>query len=355
MVGPLPPPFGGMANQTKQLSELLRGEGIKVDLIQSNAPYRPSWVGKIRGVRAFARLVPHFYQLLTTLHKAQVVHVMANSGWAWYFFAMPAILVARLFSIPVVVNYRGGKAEKFLEKHVRLVRPLLRKAGSVVVPSGYLKEVFGSFDINTRVVPNIVDLERFRPLVSRPVDDNSLHLASCRNLEEIYDIETTLKAFKEISRAVPEAYLTVAGEGPEKARLMELADELQISPTVRFTGRLNLAEMAELYQTADIMINSSRVDNMPNALLEAMAAGVPIVTTDAGGIRYIVENGVNGVLVPVGDWKKIAEAVIFLSRNKDTRSVFVQNGQKLVRNFSWQAVNDNWMQVYKELVKAAKR
>jgi len=113
IVGPLPPPSGGMANQCRQLLGLLEGEGADVELVRTNAPYRPGWIGRIPGIRAAFRLLPYLWALWQASGRCQVMHVLANSGWAWHLFAAPAIWIARLRGIPVIVNYRGGEAEPF--------------------------------------------------------------------------------------------------------------------------------------------------------------------------------------------------------------------------------------------------
>ena len=91
LVGPLPPPAGGMANQTRQLAELLRAEGAQVEVVQVNAPYRPAWAERLKGVRALFRLLPYLLHLWRGCGRADVVHVMANSGWSWHLFAAPAV------------------------------------------------------------------------------------------------------------------------------------------------------------------------------------------------------------------------------------------------------------------------
>src|SRR6202022_4669045 len=93
LVGPLPPPSGGMANQTAQLAAMLAKEGCRVTVVRVNEPYRPSWVGRIRGARALFRLVPYLFRLARATQSADIVHVMANSGWAWHLFAAPAIWI----------------------------------------------------------------------------------------------------------------------------------------------------------------------------------------------------------------------------------------------------------------------
>src|SRR4029077_16590442 len=89
LVGPLPPPAGGMANQTRQLAELLAREGALVPLAQSNAPFRPRFIGQLRGLRGLFRLIPYLVRLWRVAGQVDLLHVMANSGWSWHLCAAP--------------------------------------------------------------------------------------------------------------------------------------------------------------------------------------------------------------------------------------------------------------------------
>ena len=229
LVGPLPPPFGGMANQTEQLARLLRASGLSVDVIQVNMPYRPSWVGHLWGVRALLRLLPYLWQLWNRVGRVELVHVMANSDWAWHLFAAPAVWVARLRSVPVIVNYRGGEARSFMEKQYRWIRPTLRLANVVAVPSGFLQAVFSKWDVQTNIVPNIIDLSRFSPGV---LEASRLHVLVSRNLEDIYDIPTAIAAFCLISHRHPHARLSIAGSGPRRTDLEEQCRRLGLQSGV---------------------------------------------------------------------------------------------------------------------------
>ncbi|TVO73577.1 glycosyltransferase family 4 protein [Sedimenticola selenatireducens] len=348
LVGPLPPPFGGMANQTLQLAKLLEGEGVEVVLVRTNAPYRPKWMGRIKGVRALFRLIPYLLNIWMTLQKVQLVHLMANSGWSWHLFAAPVIWMAHLKKVPVVVNYRGGEANAFLTKSNSWVRPSLRRVAKVVVPSGFLAQVFASFDVASEVVPNIIDLDRFSSDEKRTLNKSSPHFIVCRNLEAIYDVETAIRAFSSIVASYPQARLTIAGEGPERSALEQRVKDLCLEPQVAFTGRLDPEKMASLYKSADVMLNTSRVDNMPNALLEAMSAGVPIVSTDAGGIPYMVENDQTALLRPVGDWQGIADAALMLLQQDTLYQRLSENGVEDVFRYRWKSVQPLWMAIYSE-------
>ncbi|HEX6136691.1 MAG TPA: glycosyltransferase family 4 protein, partial [Casimicrobiaceae bacterium] len=307
LVGPLPPPSGGMANQTRQLARLLEDDGCRVTLVQTNAPYRPAWIGSVRGVRALFRLIPYLARLWRAMRDADIVHVMANSGWAWHLIAAPAIWIAWLRHRPAIVNYRGGEAEAFLSRQSPLVRPTLRRARRIVVPSRFLERVFRAHGITTEIVPNIVDLARFCP---GDLHDSRWRVVVARNLEDIYDIPTALRAFSRVLENNSQAHLTVVGSGPARRALERIVGELGLRSAVTFTGRLDNERMADVYRSADVVLNPSRVDNMPISLLEAMASGVPIVSTDAGGIPDMVDDGKTALLVPVGDERAMAAAAL---------------------------------------------
>lgn len=350
LVGPLPPPFGGMANQTRQLSRLLEAERIKVTLVRTNAPYRPAWVGGIKGMRALFRLIPYLIQSWKTVRRAQLVHLMANSGWSWHLFSAPVIWIAHWQKVPVVVNYRGGEAKDFFSQAIRWVKPSIQRVDKITVPSGFLKQVFAEFEIPATVVPNIIDLERFTVSREQRLNRQSPHFIVCRNLESIYDVATAIDAFSVIAAKHQQARLTIAGEGPERPRLEQQVQSLNIAEKVTFAGRLTPEQMAELYRSADVMLNTSRVDNMPNALLEAMSSGVPIVSTDAGGIPYMVEDGVTALLAPVGDWQGIADAALRLLEEERLYQRLSEQGVNEVARYRWDSVKPLWMGIYTKLL-----
>lgn len=343
LVGPLPPPSGGMANQTLQLARLLQESGVTVKIVRVNPPYRPACVGHLRGIRAGFRIMPYLWQLWSAAGHADLMHVMANSGLAWHLFAAPAIWIASLRRIPVIVNYRGGEAERFLERQIAWVKFTLRRAHSVAVPSLFLEGVFSRFGVKTEIVPNIIDLARFHPSAMRI---STHHIVVTRNLEDIYDIPTALRAFVDIRRIHPDARLTIAGSGPRLIDLQALADALGISGAVRFTGRLDNEQIAELCRDADLLLNPSTADNMPISLIEAMASGVPIVSTDVGGIPYLVTDPGTALLVSPKDPAAMAAAALRIFDDPELAASLRQTGLHCAAKFTWVQVKPRLFALY---------
>lgn len=345
LIGPLPPPSGGMANQMQQLAHLLQDSGLRVKIVQVNAPYRPTWISQIPVIRAFFRLIPYLFQLWRVTAQVNLIHVMANSGWSWHLFSVPAVWIGWLRKTPVIINYRGGEAEAFFNHSWRWIQPTVTKAKFIVVPSFFLEKIFTRYHISTRIVPNIIDLEIFYPN-NYFHEHASLNLLVARNLEPVYDIATALKAFALIKKKYPDAKLSVAGSGPLKLDLEQLSKQLGIAESVIFTGRLDNIKMAEVYRSTNLLLNSSLADNMPISLLEALACGVPIVTTNVGGIPYLVEEGQTALLVEPGNPEKMAAAALQVLSNPDLAALLRKNGLAVVQNYAWSKVREKWLTVY---------
>lgn len=329
--------------QTRQLCELLQSESAQVAVVQSNAPYWPAFVGRVPGLRALARLLPYMVRLWVAAGRSNVMHLMANSGWSWHLFATPAIWIAWLRGVPVVVNYRGGEAASFLARSAWAVRASLRRTACLVVPSGFLQGVFGRHGVQASIVPNIVDLSRFYPAPCRPPQH---HLLVARNLEPLYDNSTALRAFKTVLAKHPQARMTIAGSGPQEAELRALASSLGISGQVCFAGRLSRQTMAELLRQSSVSINPSLADNMPNSVLEALASGVPVVSTNVGGVPFLVQDGVTALLVPPQDAAAMAVAVLRVLESPSLADSLAAAGVQEASQYTWPRVGPRLAAVY---------
>ena len=340
--------LGGQAVQAARLIEKLRREpGLKVGFLPVN-PRLPSILRKIQAIR-YARTVVtsavYLATLLARVWRYDVVHVFSASYLSFVLAPAPAILVARLLGKKVLLNYRSGECEDHLRRW-RTALPVIRLAHRVIVPSGYLVDVFSRFGIPAQAIANIVDLSRFAFRERHPLKPI---LLSNRNFESLYDVEAILRAFALIQVRVPDARLIVAGQGNRGDSLRRLAVELGLR-NVEFTGALAPEQMHELHQRADIFVNASNVDNMPVSILEAFASGLAVVTTDAGGIPYIVTNERNGLMVSVGDWVRLARKVLVLLENHELARRLTSAAREDSEKYQWSAVRAEWLMAYREIV-----
>tara|TARA_R110002073_G_scaffold57184_3_gene145561 strand:+ start:6978 stop:8057 length:1080 start_codon:yes stop_codon:yes gene_type:complete len=345
LVGPLPPPNGGMAMQTLQLARLLGDEGLEVELVQTNAPYWPAVVARLKGVRAFFRIMPYLLRIWRLAGRTDVIHLMANSGWSWQLFAAPVIWIGWLRKTPVIVNYRGGEAREYLSASARWVKPSLARSAQLVVPSGFLRQVFSEFGVAAAVIPNIIDLEMFYPAATQS-RDNVFTLVITRNLEPIYGLDTAIRALALAREAVPTLHLKIAGSGPQQAELQRLVEQLGLGDAVAFLGRLERQQVVDLYHGADAMLNPSRVDNMPNSVLEALACALPVISTNVGGVPYIVQHGQTALLVPRDDAGAMADAIVKLYTDTTLRNALREKGRRAVAQYAWEEVRPLWLSLY---------
>ncbi len=352
LVGPLPPPNGGMAMQTLQLARLLTVEGLAVELVQTNPPYRPRMAAKIKGLRALFRLFPYLWHVWRLAGRSDVIHLMANSGWSWQLFAAPVIWMGWARRTPVIVNYRGGEAREYLAASAQWVKPSMRRATRLVVPSGFLQQVFREVGLPSTVIPNIIDLGTFYP-ASQPPADATFTLVITRNLEPIYGLDTAIKAFAIARGTVPNMRLKIAGSGPQGAELQHLVEHLGLGSSVVFLGRLERPQIVALYHSAHAMLNPSRVDNMPNSVLEALACGLPVISTNVGGVPYIVQDGQTAILVAPDNEQEMAEAIVKLCNDANLCSALRRRGCQAVAQYAWDKVRPQWLTLYNDCGSAA--
>ncbi|HEY6329783.1 MAG TPA: glycosyltransferase family 4 protein, partial [Blastocatellia bacterium] len=152
-----------------------------------------------------------------------------------------------------------------------------------------------------------------------------------------------------IQQAHPDARLVVAGAGKERRALERLALALRLKQTT-FTGRVEPDRMRELYDCADIYLNSSNIDNMPGSILESFACGLPVVTTNAGGIPYIVRHEETGLMVDRNDHQALAAAAMRLLKDRELARKIILNARAECHKYQWSSVRNQWIDLYADIV-----
>jgi glycosyltransferase involved in cell wall biosynthesis len=327
--------------------ERLRGEsGIQVGFLAVN-PRLPGWLRnlqKVKYVRTLVTSIAYVASLLSRVWKYDVIHIFSASYLSFVLAPTPAILISKLYGRKILLNYHSGEAEDHLRRW-RTAIPTIRLADEIVVPSDYLVEVFGQFGFRAKPVYNLIDTGAFRfreRQKLRPV------FLSNRNFEKHYGVDRVLRAFALIQARIPSARLIVAGDGPERKVLENLARELGLQHT-EFTGRVSHEHVAQLYDSADIFLNASEIDNQPLSLLEAFACGLPVVTTDAGGIPHMVRADETALMVPRGEYDQLAECALRLLDEPMLAQRLIAQGRDECRKYAWASVRGQWLTLYEEL------
>ena len=241
------------------------------------------------------------------------------------------------------MHYHGGAAAAFLMRWGYFARPFILSACTVIVPSVFLRETFAQQGVDSVEIPNILTagLPFRRRATLQP------HLIMTRHLEPVYNIACGLRAFRLVLDNYPCASLVIAGGGRERESLERLSDKLNLGNHVKFVGAVPNEQVFLLYDQADIFLNSSNVDNQPVSFLEAFACGLPIVSTAAGGIPFLVRDGEDALLARVGDPADLAHQILRLLAEPKLAAKLIENGLVRSRAFSGAEIYRQLNAVYK--------
>jgi len=302
------------------------------------------WIRNIPFLRTVFNFALYTSRLVFTAAKVDVIHIFSAGLTSYALWTLPALLIGRLYRKRIILNYHDGQAAQHVTEW-RTAIPSFRLADRLVTPSYFLVDVFAQFGVQAQSIFNIIDTNQFiyrKRGKLRPV------FMTNRILEPLYNVGCILRAFAIIQDRFPEASLIVAHDGVCRPDLEKLAAELELKNT-RFIGRVPHDQIPQLYDATEIYLTSSNFDCMPVSLLECFASGVPIVSTNAGGIPYVVTDRVSGLLVEVNDHEAMAARAIEFLENEDLVKRMTDRGLEEVKNYHCDPVRDQWTELYQEL------
>ena len=226
--------MGGQAVNAKQLLRDFKRVGIKADFqpINPKPPGILAYAENIKFVRTAIVSLCYVISLLWRVPKYDIVHIFSASYLSFVISQAPAIFVSRLYGKKIVLNYRSGECDDHLKRWKWIVFPILRQIDRIVVPSGFLVEVFAKHGFDAIAISNVVDETSF-PFVPRSAKRHKILVP--RMLEPIYNVECSIRAFAIVKRQVPNAKLTVLGDGSQARYLKQLVADLKLSD-VTFLG-----------------------------------------------------------------------------------------------------------------------
>jgi len=340
---------GGHSVQARRLLDAWRAEGsvdawiVPIDPVP-RAPF--DRLLRIKYIRTIVTQISYWPLLVRELRCADVVHAFAASYSSFLLAPLPAVIVAKLLGKPVLLNYHSGEAPDHLRRSPVARFVLRHLVDANVVPSAFLRDVFRSFGIDAEVVPNSVDLRQFTYRVRHPLRPR---LLCTRNLEPLYNLSCVLRAFAKIQARYPAATLTLVGSGSQDTALRKEAAVLRLE-NITFAGRVAPSEIHDYYADADIYVQAPTIDNMPLSLLEAFASGLPVVSTDVGGVPSMLRHGVDGLLVADNDADGLGDQVIKLLTDPALALRLTESAYRTLAAYQWPVVRDGWLQAYRRAV-----
>ena len=254
-----------------------------------------------------------------------------------------ATLIGRRAGLPIVMSPCGGTLPWFMTKFPRWTARVFARADAFICQSAYLARAFRERGYRPQIIPNIIDLAGYR---HRRREHVRPRLFWMRTFEDLYNPILALRTLARVRARHPDATLVLAGQDdPFRAVVERRAKELGVADAVRFAGFLDLAGKQREGDAADIFLNTPRIDNRPLCVVEAGALGLPVVSTDVGGMRDLLEHERTGLLVPDDDDGAMADAVLRLVDDPALAARLSTAGRALAEASSVDLVRPQWERV----------
>jgi len=298
-------------------------------------------------VRFFGFLV-FFIKTLLTLKKINPDIVHAQS----FLIGLNALVFKKLFGKPYLLSDHGAIYFNWSFRN-QISKLVMRDAdGVVALTDDMKKEMLKVHHREIHVVPNGIDLEIFETLPRDEVRQR-LHIKAeekliifVGRLRPEKGLNYLLNAMEIIKQKEHSAKLILVGGGPEESHLELLAEKLELNDCVKFVGQIPNERVSEYMAASDIFILPSLSEGFPVVILEAMASGLPIVTTRVTGLPEIVNNGENGFLVEPRNPQQLAEKILLLFRENGLREEISRNNKEKVKKYDWKIIIDELEGIY---------
>ena len=284
------------------------------------------------------------FSLFGKIPQTKIVHIFSSGTTSYIISTLPPLFLSKLFGKKTILHYHTGEAETHLQDWKLTAKPTMKRFDKIIVPSQFLVDVFAKFDLKAEAIFNFVESEKFKFRERKPLRPIFL---SNRNFEAHYQVSDILRAFRLIQNHFSDAKLLIAGTGSEEKLLKNLAAELKLENT-EFLGRIENAEMPNIYDRADVYLNTSIVDNMPLSFIEAFSCGLPIVSYATGGIPYICEANKTALLVETKDVEALAREAVRLFEDENLAQKIIVNSRQEVVKYSWENVREQWLETYRK-------
>ncbi|MDW5290730.1 glycosyltransferase family 4 protein [Formosa sp. PL04] len=275
-------------------------------------------------------------------HRMDVALIDTYSTQNFY-YAVVVSLCCRLIGLPYVPVLHGGNLPHRLEHSPRLSRFLFKPAKVLVSPSLYLKGAFvkHGFD-NVVYIPNSLQLQNYT-FLPRKLD--TIRLLWVRSFSEIYNPCLAVDILKILQDLGYDATLCMAGPDTDGSLAKVQAHAKALGVDLLTPGKLSKTEWTTLARDYNVFINTTNFDNMPVSVIEAMALGLPIVSTNVGGMPFLIDDGVDGVLVPPNDAEAFVAAILGLRLDSEQTKTMVLKAREKVEGFDWEVVKALWLEV----------
>ena len=295
------------------------------------------------------RLVDMAITVINKRKHYQIAQIDVFSGYA-FIFAEICTRLLHLYNKPVILTLHGGRLPEFASLNVIRVQRLLQSADYVTTPSQYLQNNLGMYRSDIRIIPNPVE-----PSVSIYRNRNKLKpkLVWVRAFHKTYNPMMAVNMLCELSKDFPDVKLTMIG--PDKGdgsleRLLQAAKDCNVEDHLLVIPAIPHSEVPVYLDQNDIFINTSNYDTAPRSIIEAMANGLCIVSTNVGGIPWLIKDTTQAILVPPNSPQEMVEAVKRLLSEPELASQISRNAHNASKKYTWDRILPLWESLFMEVI-----
>jgi glycosyltransferase involved in cell wall biosynthesis len=297
------------------------------------------------GYRNSILRILHQWMLVLRHHRKVHLVLIDTFSTAAFYMAWSNAWLCRMLGIKYLLILHGGNLPLRLKKNPVLCKQVFQPATQLVSPSPYLKSAFRQAGYhNVRIIPNFIEIEKY-PFKQRHTV--SARLLWVRSFDRIYNPHMAIKVVKQLKQAGMPVQLCMVG--PDKDGSMqecrELAEHIGVSENIEFTGLLTKEKWIERAAQSDIFLNTTHIDNTPVSVIEAMALGMCVVSTNVGGIPFILEHEKNAMLVNDNDADSMCAAIHTLIHSPELSRTLSREARAASLAWSWESVAPLWHEI----------
>lgn len=288
---------------------------------------------------SFLRILDMLFGIIK--HKDSRYILIDTYSTSAFWFAFFSSQLARVFHIKYIPILHGGNLPNRLISNPLFCKMVFKNAHVNVSPSEYLKHHFEKFGIsNVICIPNSINLADYYYQKRQKFSPNLIWV---RAFAEIYNPKMAIDVLCLLQKKYSDATLTMVG--PDKDGSLESAKKYasQFNLKVNFTGKLSKKEWTDLAKSHDVFINTTHFDNTPVSVLEAMALGLPVVSTNVGGLPFLISHHQNGYLVTDNNSNEMVEQIDNIIQVPSQTIEVVSNAQIMVSKMDWKVVENQWL------------